>query len=310
MNAEGAGLFAGLSERIKNPGQTLHSYGAVIYALAIAIGVAVIVLVVDQFYPFLPMNPLGTGPSAAARTGKTFWRNETGENLIVPVSQSPTTNAANYTMSVQFIVGDSRTPDIGMYRHIVHRGANPCGITAPTAGPTGHAGITPTDIPAASNDPNYVATGLPSIMNPGVFMDKYKNDIHVFVHTKGQQDGAPMIWLESVTIPDVPLNTPMTLGISCSGQQLDVYLNCRLFSSTLLRGTPYMPTSANQWFGRYCAYPMSGLVKNLELWPVALGSTDYAAMCSISTPSFDLATLPAICPSTGTSSSSCSAITK
>ena len=284
MNAEG-GLFA----RIKNPGQTLHSYGAIIYALVIAIAVAAIVLVVDQFYPFLPVSPLGTGPSAAARTGKTFWRNETGENLIVPVSQSPTTNAANYTMSVQFIVGDSRTPDIGMYRHIVHRGANPCGLTAPAAGPTGHAGITVADIPADSNDPNYNATGLPSIMNPGVFMDKYKNDIHVFVHTKGQDQ----IWLESVTIPDVPLNTPMTLGISCSGQQLDVYLNCRLFSSTLLRGVPFMPTSANQWFGRYCAYPMSGLVKNLELWPVALGSTDYATMCGKSTPSFDLATLPA-----------------
>ena len=304
MNAEG-GLFAALSERVKNPGQTLHSYGAVIYALAIAIAVATIVLVVDQFYPFLPLNPLGTGPSAAARTGKTFWRNETGENLIVPVTQSPTTNAANYTMSVQFVVGDSRTPDIGMYRHIVHRGANPCGITAPTAGPTGHAGITVADIPSDSNDPNYNATGLPSIMNPGVFMDKYKNDIHVFVHTKGQDQ----VWLESVTIPDVPLNTPMTLGISCNGQQFDVYLNCRLFSSTLLRGVPFMPTSANQWFGRYCAYPMSGLVKNLELWPISLGSTDYAAMCGKSTPSFDLSTLPARCPSTA-GASSCPATTK
>ncbi len=279
-------------ERIKNPGQTLHSYGAVIYALVIAVTIAAIVLVIDQFYPFLP----GTGPSAAARTGKTFWRDETGENLIVPVTQSLTTNADNYTMSIQLIIGDSRTPDIGMYRHLVHRGANPCGLTVPTAGPSGHAGITVADIPTSSGDPNYAATGLPSIMNPGVFLDKYKNDIHIFVHTKGQQE----MWLESVTIPDVPLNTPMTLGISCSGQQLDVYLNCRLFSSTLLRGVPYMPSSANQWFGRYCAYPASGLVKNLQLWPVALGSTDYAAMCRKSTPTFDLADLPARLPSCST----------
>jgi hypothetical protein len=81
-------------------------------------------------------------------------------------------------MTVQLMIGDSRSPSIGKYRHIVHRGSNPIGgATATTAGPTGHAGIQLSDLPPGT-DPNYQQLGLPSLMNPGLFLDKYKNDIH------------------------------------------------------------------------------------------------------------------------------------
>jgi len=245
-----------------------------IYVMLIALIISVIVLVVDAFYPFLPINPI-SGPSAAARSGKTFWRKE-GENLIVPVSESPTVLANNYMMSVQLMIGDSHVQK-GQFRHIVHRGSNPCGLSTTVAGPSGHAGIQVSDIP--NLDPAYKQTGLPSIMNPGLFLDKYKNDLHVFIHTKGKEGSMDVLWLESITVEDLPIQTGITIGVACTGSTLEVYLNCRLYSTLLLKGVPYLPPINNQWFGRYCAYPMSGLIKNLELWPTALGASDYMQMC-------------------------------
>jgi hypothetical protein len=106
------GLFGKLSERFsgnkmleEGPGKYGLKY--LIYVLAVTILIATIVIIVDQFFPFLPINPVG-GPSAAARAGKVFWRtlDSNTENMIVPASDSPTKQAALYTMSVQMIIGD------------------------------------------------------------------------------------------------------------------------------------------------------------------------------------------------------------
>lgn len=278
---------------------TLGRMKYVIYVLVIAIVVAVAVMLVDNFFPFLPVNPI-SGPSAAARAGKVFWRSVTAdsENLIVPASESPTVVAGAYTMSVQLMIGDSRTPSLGRFRHIVHRGSNPCGLSATKSGPTGHAGIQIGDLASDyKSDPQYVMTGLPEVMNPGLFLDKYRNDLHVFIHTKGKEDSMDVLWLESLTVEDLPLGTPITIGVVCNGRTVEVYLNCRLYSTLLLKGTPYLPKADNQWFGRYCAFPMSGLVKNLELWGTPLGATDYIQMCRGA--SFDKNDLPSTCPTSG-----------
>ena len=293
-------FLGGLSETVSKRfegSQLMESKGLkyAVYALMIGIAVAVIVLLADLFFPFLPINATG-GPSAAARAGKVFWTTggTDSENLIVPATESPTVQAGNYTMSVQFMIGDSRTPSPGRFRHIVHRGSNPCGLTVASSGPTGHAGIQPSDIPDDA-DPSYKQSGLPAIMNPGLFLDKYRNDLHVFIHTKGKEGDMEVLWLESLTIEDLPLATPITLGLICNGKSLEVYMNCKLHSTLLLKGAPYLPKADNTWFGRYCAFPMSGLVKNLELWSSALSSTDYIQMCRGA--SFDKAQLPSTCSS-------------
>lgn len=264
----------------------------VIYALLVAVVVGTVIMLADNFYPFLPINPI-SGPSAAARAGKTFWP-KGGENLIVTSTDSPTKVADNYMMSVQLMIGDSRTPGLGKFRHIVHRGSNPCsGVSSSTSGSTGQSGIQLADIPDA--DPQYKATGLPELMNPGLFLDKYKNDLHVFVHTINADVG---LFLESVTIEDLPLSQPLTIGIACTGKTLEVYVNCRLYSTKLLTGKPVLPPAENQWFGRFCAFPMSGIVKSLTLWPSSLGATDYMAMCHPA--SFDKNDLPDTCPTAST----------
>lgn len=274
-----------------------------IYTLVLAIVIAAVLMIIDSIWPFLPFNPM-TGPSAAARAGKTFWRLSSAdaapENLVVPESDSPTKAADSYTMSIQLVIGDSRTPSAGKFRHVVHRGSNPCGITAPsTPGPNGQANIQPSDLPP-NVEPTYADLGLPQIMNPGIFLDKYKNDIHIFVHTTGNEDGMQVLWLESTTLEDLPLQEPMSLGVVCSGKTLEIYINCKLYSTLILRGKPYLPKSENNWYGRYCAYPMSGLIKNLQLWGDPLNSGDYAKMCGPAN-GFDMGALPQTCPTAASS---------
>ncbi len=292
---ESGGLFSGLTKRFSGA-EMMNNLGGsnIIMTIGIAIAVIVVVLIVDLYYPFLPINPV-SGPSPAARQGKRFWTSVDAntENLIVPVAESPTTNPSNYTVSVEVLMTDSRTPDLGKFRQILHRGANPCQLSVSSAGPSGHAGIQLSDLPP-NTDPNYVAAGLPSIMNPGVFLDPYRNDIHIFVHTQGLQDGVTTLWLESMTITDLPLNTPLTLGIVCSGKQLEVYTNCKLYGTMMLKGKPFMPSSANQWFGRYGVYPMAGTVQNLQVWGSALAVGDYVPFCNGSAAFGDKST--ASCP--------------
>jgi len=271
-----------------NTNLPVTSISYVIYALCIGIVIATIIMLVDNFYPFLPINPV-SGPSAAARAGVTFWPTN-AENLIVPAAQSPTVSTNVYSLSVQVMIGDSRTPSLGKFRHILHRGSSLCGVGASTAGPSGHAGIQ-----AADCSGDYSDTGLPAIMNPGLFLDQYKNDIHVFVHTTATDNGKNIMMLESLTLSDLPLQVPINLGVICNGNALEVYVNCRLHSTILLKGTPYLPSTDRQWVGRGGAFPMSGIVQNLTLWGSALGSSDYIQMCrSPSMNKGDLPT-PAVC---------------
>jgi hypothetical protein len=289
------------TDTVKSASESLQSpvVKYAIYTLVLAIVIASALMIADSIWPFLPFNPV-TGPSAAARAGKTFWRltaaDSAPENLIVPEADSPIKAADNYTMSVQLVIGDSRTPSAGKFRHIAHRGSNPCGLAAPpTPGPNGQAGIQPGDLPP-NVEATYSSLGLPQIMNPGIFLDKYKNDIHIFVHTTGVESGMPVLWLETTTLEDLPLQKPLTLGVICNGKTVEIYINCKLYSTLVLRGKPYLPKSENVWYGRYCAYPMSGIIKNLQLWGDALNSGDYQKMCG-GAASFDMGALPQTCAS-------------
>lgn len=285
-------LFGAITSTVSSPSTFL--YGAagilggsgvrwIIYLLVLGVVVGLLLVAVDTVYPFLPITPVG--PSQIARSVKTFWTSASGENLLVPLNQSPTFSPGTYSMSVQCTINSVGSPS-NFYKHIVHRGSNPIQIPPlSTAGPTGHAGIQLGDLKGAggaegSGDEGYADTGLPAIMNPGIFLDKERNDIHVFVHTQSMEEGRNVLLVESMTIDDVPLGTPLNLGVVCNGQTLEVYLNCRLYNTLLLKGTPYLPSDSNLWWGRYGVSPVNGVVKNLQLWDKAIGSTDFMAMCS------------------------------
>jgi hypothetical protein len=296
--APSLGIGSSLNEASRTIGTTLNAYGGmyIIYALLLGVLISIILLVTDAFYPFLPMNPI-MGPSAFARAGQTFWATvpADAENLIVPESLSPTVAASSYSMSIQMILTDSRGPSLGKFRHVLHRGSNPCGISSEKAGPSGHAGVQPQDLPVPPTDPNYAATGLPDLMNPGLMLDTYKNDLQIMIHTKVRDASSNYnLLLESSTIENLPLNTPLTIGIVCNNKTVEIYVNCKLYTTMILTGNPYLPAHMNQWFGRYCAFPFIGLVQNLQLWPGPLTSSDFIKMCS--TGSFSPLALPTTCP--------------
>jgi hypothetical protein len=294
-----------LTQTVSNAAATVGSpiVIRILYILIIGAIVATIVMLADSVWHFLPINPI-SGPSAAARAGKKFWSGNLTdtENLLVAPGDSPTIIPDVYTMSIKMIIGDTRTPSIGNFRHVVHRGSNPCGLTGTKSGPSGHAGIKISDIPAPAPEP-YASLGLPTVMNPGLFLDRYKNDLHVFIHTRGTENGNQVLWLESATIADLPLNQPITIGVICNGKSVELYVNCKLYSTMILRGRPYLPSMDNMWFGRYCAFPMSGLIKDLQLWGDALSSSDYMAMCGGAGSFGDL---PTVCPTAGAGSSASS----
>ena len=285
--------------------QLLDSYGGryVLYTLMAAIVIGVILVVVDAFYPFLPSNPFG-GPSSTARQGKTFWTSKVGdgENLIIPEDKSPTIRADVYSMTIQMVISDSRTPALGNYRHVLHRGSNPCGLTATSSGSSGHSGIKISDLTPGTEVTAYASNGLPQIMNPGLFLDKYNNDLHIFVHTK-KPDGALM--LESTTVSDLPLGQTLSIGLVCNQKALEVYVNCRLYTTLLFKATPYLPAHNNNWYGRYCAFPFLGAVQNLTLWDAPLATTDVIRVCRSSM----ILNAPTPCPNANTCSTAASAST-
>jgi hypothetical protein len=296
----GKQLFGAVTDVIAKPSE--RNFTPVIFILFIGIAVGVLLLIVDVYYPFLPINPI-SGPSAVARQGKTFWSGITvdAQNLMVPSTVSPTQTADDYTVSIQILLQDSRTPSNGRYRHILHRGVNPCGLSVTQPGPTGHSNIQLSDIP--DPEPSYAETGIPSFVNPGLFLDPVTNDLHMLVHTLGTDTaGTRALLLEGATVEDLPLNTPITIGVVLSGQSLEIYTNCRLYSTTLLRGKPQLPNKElTAWFGRACAFPFTGAVQNLALWSSALNSGDYLQVCRSG--DFSKVNLTPVCPTAAASGS-------
>jgi hypothetical protein len=130
-------------------------------------------------------------------------------------------------------------------------------------------------------------------MNPGIFLDPYKNDIHIFVHTTR---GTSLL-LETVSVEDVPLGQTINLGLICNQKTLEVYVNCRLYTTLLFTGTPYLPVNNYLWYGRYCAFPFLGALQNLTLWGTALPSADIRKMC----PSSLITNIPDTCASSALS---------
>ena len=276
--------WPGIKSGLPGPLSLQNNFGGmyIIYALVAALVIGIIIIVVDAFYPFLPRNPFG-GPSATARAGKTFWKNQNGDaqNLIVKADESPTFRPDTYSMTIQMLIGDSRTPALGKYRHVLHRGSNPCGITS--SGSTAVGG---------STDPNYTSLGLPNEMNPGLFLDNYKNDLCIFIHTASPTG---TMLRESLVVEDLPLNQTINIGLVSNSKTLEVYVNCRLYATHLYSGTPVLSVTNNQWFGRYCSFPFLGSLSNLTLWDAPITSQDMMRTCR----STKILNAPQPCPGGG-----------
>jgi hypothetical protein len=206
---------------------------------------------------------------AGKPSSRSFWQPDKLENPIDPrnltvIDWNPK-NCADITLGAEMVIFNSRASSItSPYRHLLHRGSNDLSSTRPEA--PGHAG--------GLND------GLPSEMSPGVFMDRYTNDLIIFVDT----DPVDLIYKdvkhsfrESIRVNDIPLNVPFYLHLTLSGKVLEVYVNCRLAGTKLLHGNPR--GVENTWFGRTGFAPAQAVVQNLTLWDGLLKTHDVMNQC-------------------------------
>ena len=186
-------------------------------------------------------------------------------NLRVTSDEFPMSKADVYAFSIEVLISNTRSDDPrGPYRHILHRGTSE--IVSYVPGSPGSA-------PKGQGDLN---DGLPKEMNPGIFIDQFTNDLVIFVDSD-PIDGSDQAHRESLRITDIPIKRPFYLHFSVHDQIVEVFVNCRLAASLLLRGTPR--AVPNDWFGRVGFARSSAIIQNLKLWDIDLFAFEIMKLC-------------------------------
>jgi hypothetical protein len=202
----------------------------------------------------------------------TFWKPGTTANpqdpynLSVKSGEFIMSTPETYSLGIEIIVGDTRSNDkYGPYRHMFHRGSADLKAFINTSSP-GSA-------PKGMGD---LLDGLPTQMNPGVFLDQFSNDLMIFVDTDpvglGEQS-----YRESIRVPDVPLKRGFYLHLTVHDRLVEVYINCRLAATKLLKGNP--KGVLNDWYGRVGFSRAAAIVQNLTLWDSSLYAIETRNMC-------------------------------
>jgi len=189
-------------------------------------------------------------------------------NLVVSNNEFKMNTAETYALAIEVMISDTRTSDkSGPYRHLLHRGTDDLKAfvpNSPGSHPKGVGGL---------ND------GLPSQMNPGIFIDQFSNDMIIFVDTDPiGEEISSQAYRESVRISDLPLNTPFSVHVTVSDRLLEVYINCRLAATKLLHGSPR--GVQNEWFGRIGFARARAIIQNLKLWNDKLWAIEVRKLCA------------------------------
>ena len=238
-----------------------------LYGIA-AIVIVTIILTLLGANLDISISRKNTGINRALPPSTVFWKPASGPNPQDPINlrvesdEFPMSKPDNYSMALEVSVYDSRSDNTaGPYRHIVHRGTDELVKGKPDVPGTGQGGL---------------ADGLPTQMNPGIFLDKFTNDLIVFVDTDPVKQGDTG-FRESVRISDIPLKKPFYVHVSVHDQILEVYVNCRLAATKLLQGSPR--AVPNDWYGRIGFARAAALIQNLRLWDIDLYAFEVLKLC-------------------------------
>lgn len=208
-------------------------------------------------------------PSLIPRSTSLYWKSKrvwppsgNTANLTAYPSQFGALQDISYSFNMDLILKETRTNVTnGIHRHIFHRGSDE------------YASATP-------------PSTLPRRMNPGVFLDPLTNDLLIFVDTLDGSNG----YRESLRIADLPLGSAFRLGLVLNNRVLDVYINCRLEETKMLKGTPR--TVENRLYGVAGPSPAPVQLQNVYCWDTPLPSNDFTTLCGTA-PTF---TVTPTCP--------------
>uniref|UniRef100_A0A6C0L046 Uncharacterized protein n=1 Tax=viral metagenome TaxID=1070528 RepID=A0A6C0L046_9ZZZZ len=239
----------------------------ILYGLAASVGLMVILTLLGANLD-ISISRKNTGINRSLPPSTTFWKPATGQNPQDPINlrvesdEFPMSKPDIYSMAVEVSVYDSRSENSsGPYRHILHRGTDELIKFKSDVPGTGQGGL---------------SDGLPTQMNPGIFLDKFTNDLIVFVDTDPVKSGDTG-FRESVRISDIPLKKPFYVHVSVHDQILEVYVNCRLAATKLLQGSPR--AVPNDWYGRIGFARAAALIQNLRLWDIDLYAFEMLKLC-------------------------------
>lgn len=246
----------------------------VVYGLVAVLIVLILLMLAQTQFNFLPryLDPRPMKWKVESNM-LAFWpAPEAGVPLRVDASEfsAGNTNFARYTLMLDMVWYNTRAQqDANKYRHILHRGSSEVGglVEASTLRLLEQSGsssaLTATTGGASASELTQVGTmpfGLPSRMNPGIMADPVTNDMIIFVDTERGGE----YQRESLRVADVPLDTPFYLGILVADTYMEVYVNCRLEATKVLRGTPR--AVERDWYGVSGPTPLAGYIRNLRYW--------------------------------------------
>lgn len=186
-----------------------------------------------------------------------------------------------YTVSVEMIWYNTRTMPVenAPFRHILHRGSS-----------IGFERLVPINIPNVScNARGQFATlpakGLPAQMNPGIFADPITNDLCIFITTTPSQTLPPQdvtvhgtSHSEMIRVSDIPLDKPFSLKLIMQKNYVEVYIDCRLEVTKILKHMPITLTNKS-WYGLSGNANLMAQIQNLTLWNSALPSNLITKKC-------------------------------
>jgi hypothetical protein len=265
-------FYKGVSLQQINPVFPEINLNIVLYVLAATIVVIVILTLLGNNFE-VSITSKDSGINRAAPPFSVFWKPATGDNstnptnLVVSSENFAMSRPDVYTMSAEISLFDTRVMDTkGPYRHLVHRGSDDLNAFVPGS---------PGSVPKGQGGLN---DGLPTQMNPGIFVDKFTNDIVIFIDTDPVK-GNTAAYRESIRITDIPLKKPFYLHVTVHDQILEVFINCHLAATLMLKGVPRgVP---NYWYGRVGVARATAIVQNLKLWNTDLYAFEIGKTCPV-----------------------------
>lgn len=269
---------------LSQAGQAVQPYlpnialNTVLYILAGVIFVLILyILIGSPQRDLVPKDNQGIIPN-----NKLFWQPESTDNPLDPrnlrVRQEDwqAANCNGMSLGAEMVIFNSRAPSANSpYRHILHRGSEDLSLYEPSSSSSSSSSS-----PGAVAGSGGLADGLPSEMSPGVFIDRFTNDLIIYVDTDPVDTvftNSVHAFRESIRVNDIPLNIPFYLHLSVNGKVMEVYINCKLAGTKLLHGKlRAMPT---EWYGRTGFATAQAIVQNLTLWDGPLNTFDVMKLC-------------------------------
>jgi hypothetical protein len=241
----------------------------ILYALIACIIVVIIMMLLGKKIDFSFLDFRSTYKRVMSQSIR-FWKPTSQfTNLTTAADSIPGFQDRSYTTLIDCVLFNSRSYKTlfsggdGPYRHIYHRGSNELYTNSVS-------GMALTGCGNSGNLDNMPKDGLPSSMNPGVFLDPNINDIIVFVDTDNNSR-------ESVRITDIPLDKPFRIGIIVNKNVLEVYLNCRLEATKIMHNLPR--DVENQWYGLAGPAAAQAQIKDLYVWTNPLMPIEMQPLC-------------------------------